>query len=104
MGDGRDLGGTGWTLTRGATPGIHMARAWPCFSTRAVVWKVCWERVLARAPTLLTRLGLALGVFWAPWRPGVRPGWESGEGARSRESWLHLGLDSSCHHPTASSW
>lgn len=51
------------TLTRGATPGIHMAREWPRFRAHAVVCMVCLERVLARVLTLLTRLGLALGVF-----------------------------------------
>lgn len=64
----------GQTLTRGATPGIHMAREWPCFSAQAVVCMVCRERVLARAPTLLTRLGLALGAFWARWCPGAEAG------------------------------
>jgi hypothetical protein len=56
---------SGLTLTMGATPGTHMARAWPCFSAQAVVCMVCLERVLARAPILLERLGLVLGAFWA---------------------------------------
>lgn len=38
---GGDSQRSGQTLTRGATPGIHMAKAWPCFSTCLVVWKVC---------------------------------------------------------------
>lgn len=69
-------GNLGQTLTRGATPGIHMAKAWPCFSAWAVVWKVCLERVLARAPTLLTKLGLALGGFWASCSPAAGARWE----------------------------
>ena len=79
---GRDPGwgsaGSGQTLTRGATPGIHMARAWPCFSARAVVWKVCRDRVLARAPTLLRRLGLPLGGFWACSCPAAGAGLDLG--------------------------
>lgn len=63
-----------------------MARAWPCFSTCFVVWKVCWETVLARFPTLLMRLRLVLGGFWACWRPGTGAGEELGgeKGARIR--------------------
>lgn len=68
-----------------------MAREWPCFSTRAVVWKVCRERVLARAPTLCTRLGLALGGFWVCWCPGAGAGWDlvgkTGKPIRDKRNW-----------------
>lgn len=86
-------GNSGQILTRGATPGIHMAKAWPCFSARAVVWKVCLERVLARAPTLLTRLGLALGGFWASWSPGAGARWELQGAAGRRGKQIREGLD-----------
>ena len=51
-----------------------MARAWPRFSTWAVVWRVCRDRLSARAPTLLTRLGLVSGGLRGCRRPAAGAG------------------------------